>query len=37
MVYKCPYCEFESFSRRNLELHIKEEHTAELEEDEEKK
>ena len=26
MPYKCPYCDFESLNKKNLEFHIKEEH-----------
>ena len=31
MSYKCPYCDFESLNKKNLEFHIKEEHPREIE------
>ena len=30
MPYKCPYCDFESLNKKNLEFHIKEEHPREI-------
>ena len=34
MSYKCPYCDFESLNKKNLEFHIKEEHPREIEKEE---
>ena len=34
MPYKCPYCDFESLNKKNLEFHIKEEHPREIEKEE---
>jgi sRNA-binding regulator protein Hfq len=36
MPYKCPYCGFESLNKKNLEIHIKEEHSREVEKEERK-
>ena len=34
MPYKCPYCDFESLNKKNLEFHIKEEHPREIKKEE---
>ena len=34
MPYKCPYCDFESLNKKNLEFHVKEEHLREIEKEE---
>ena len=34
MLYRCPYCEFESLNQKNLEYHIKEAHPDKLKGDE---
>ncbi|VUT26113.1 MAG: hypothetical protein MOIL_01393 [Candidatus Methanolliviera sp. GoM_oil] len=36
MPYKCPYCDFESLNKKNLEFHIKEEHPREIEKEKRK-
>jgi sRNA-binding regulator protein Hfq len=36
MPYKCPYCDFESLNKKNLEIHIKEEHSREIEKEQRK-
>jgi sRNA-binding regulator protein Hfq len=36
MPYKCPYCDFESLNKKNLEIHIKEEHPREIKKEERK-
>ncbi len=36
MSYKCPHCDFESLNKKNLEIHIKEEHPREIKKEERK-
>ena len=36
MSYKCPYCDFESLNKKNLEIHIKEKHPREIEKEKRK-